>query len=794
VELKKPSYLFKKKRTAKQNNDTMITSEHDDDSDSTKAKSQLFIFRCKLKGEVSVYAKAARNLGRHESGNNMSSLMFSNSNVRIRTVKGIEIASQSALIGRSKSVRHFKARRDSSLGQAEYRCFPLYCFPNTWMTKSDLVAELPRKSKKFHDLRRNAPDEIGNLKIEVLQCIGLPKMDTVGLSDAYCFVVCGSNSFVTDVISDNSNPCWLPPARRACIMPIHNAYSQVYVGVFDYDGENTSDDFIGRVVVDIPQLPSGRTLSVTLPLRQHSRVYNGNSLGSIRLRLQLNWTNGERAALLSYFPRSLSDIKKRTKSPKDPVTVVCPDAKSFYNVALTVYGKDMPGRFTNDMKDAVAKEVALIRIFVIRTSKTKIVDLIRWRNPVISLYFFYGWMRFVITTSGTFLAMYVLSLFFIFMVRNYLKYNVNSPASRLLGHKTIGGMTRALLVNRSDSQGPPLYDKRGISHSIQRVILRMAGIPKNTPDSWKIGDHAEFPLSTGSVYPKMCSDGAAAGPVWEAAEATDYHLDYSSDESSQSSDFSDIVDNVIDDDGKKGLAKLRLPDQNVAHSSESKSVGNQIKKIHFKVQRAHLHLFDDRVFIAEDRAEAKRQLKINNSVNPLQKMINPWVASILKILEYELSAFRAIFNIMFWKDPMLSYWVMVILCCLMILVLVFPWRRFFFVVGILLLGPQNYFMNIIDWHRSKMAKKKGGPESLALSKSTRMLNAYRDNEHGSGQNVHDPPQSRNDDLLSNSPLLLRNNTQQKPDGKLRKVIVPSVPFRSNRFYDWPPDPDSTIIR
>jgi len=282
--------------------------------------------------------------------------------------------------------------------------------------------------------------------------------------------------------------------------------------------------------------------------------------------------------------------------------------------------------------------------------------------------------------------------------------------------------------------------------------------------------------------------------IGEAAEATDYHLDYSSDESSQSSDFSDIVDNVIDDNGKKGLAKLRLPDQNVAHSSESKSVGNQIKKIHFKVQRAHLHLFDDRVFIAEDRAEAKRQLKINNSVNPLQKMINPWVASILKILEYELSAFRAIFNIMFWKDPMLSYWVMVILCCLMILVLVFPWRRFFFVVGILLLGPQNYFMNIIDWHRSKMAKKKGGPKSLALSKSTRMLNAYRDNEHGSGQNVHDPPQSRNDDLLSNSPLLLRNNTQQKPDGKLRKVIVPSVPFRSNRFYDWPPDPDSTIIR
>mmetsp|Transcript_33231 Transcript_33231/g.71817 ORF Transcript_33231/g.71817 Transcript_33231/m.71817 type:complete len:1016 (-) Transcript_33231:462-3509(-) len=814
VELKKPSYLLRKKANAKLHNGIDAATDasettHGDNGDPRKKKSQqrhVFAFRCKVKGEVAVYAKAAQSLGRNDSRNKNAgggyyNSVFPNSNVRIRTPRGIEIATQIALVGRTSSVRHRQADRQSSLGEQEFRCFPLYCFPNTWMTKRDLVAELPRKSKRFHDLRRNAPDEIGNLKVEVLQCIGLPKMDRVGLSDPYCFVVCGSKSFVTDVIPDNCNPCWLPPTRRACIMPIHNAYSQVYVGVFDYDGEKTSDDFIGRVVVDIHQLPSGCTLSVTLPLRENSRVYNENRLGSIRLRLRLDWTGGgERAALLSYLPKRnlLSDIQKRTaKYLKDPVTVECPDAKSFHNVALTVYGKDMPGRFTNDMKDAVAKEVALIRIFVIRTSKTKIVDLIRWRNPVISLYFFYGWMRFVITTSGTFLAMYVLSLFFIFMVRNYLKYNINSPASRFLGRRTIGGMTRALLVNQGGFKGPTLDDNQGISHSIERAILWMAGIPKNsTPDSWKGEDHAEFPFSTGSVYTKASSDEAAAMPVWEAEEAAEAAEDHFSDESN-SSDILDNVDDSIDDEIKKNaLAKMRLPNQDVcnAPTSERKSLSTQIQQIHYKVQRANLHLFDDRVFIAEDRAEAKKQLKMNNTKNPISKRINPWLANILKIFEYEVSAFRAMFNILFWKDPILSYWAMMFLCCVMILVLVFPWRRFFFVVGILLLGPQNYFMNIIDWHRSKMAKKKGGPESLALSKSTRMLNAYRDNEHGSGQNVHDPPQSRNDDLLSNSPLLLRNNTQQKPDGKLRKVIVPSVPFRYNRFYDWPPDPDSTNIK
>lgn len=88
-----------------------------------------------------------------------------------------------------------------------------------------------------------------------------------GLTDAYCFIVLGQSTFVTDVIPDNCNPCWLPMSRRACIVPIHNAYSQLYVGVFDYDGEKAMDDFGGRVVIDIPQLQPGRMMDITLPLR-----------------------------------------------------------------------------------------------------------------------------------------------------------------------------------------------------------------------------------------------------------------------------------------------------------------------------------------------------------------------------------------------------------------------------------------------------------------------------------------------------------------------------------------------
>ena len=46
--------------------------------------------------------------------------------------------------------------------------------------------------------------------------------------------------------------------------------------------------------------------------------------------------------------------------------------------------------------------------------------------------------------------------------------------------------------------------------------------------------------------------------------------------------------------------------------------------------------------------------------------------------------------------------------------------------------------------------------------------------------------------LSTSPLLIRNNKTHLPDGRKREVIVPSVPFRYNRFYDWPPDPNQVV--
>lgn len=236
--------------------------------------------------------------------------------------------------------------------------------------------------------------------------------------------------------------------------------------------------------------------------------------------------------------------------------------------------------------------------------------------------------------------------------------------------------------------------------------------------------------------------------------------------------------------------KLCLPDQNVRNKSQGggSTIQHQINKLHSKVQKANLHLFDDRVFVANDKADAEKILKMNTAKNPIARKINPMLADMIKIFEVEVSAFRAAFNILFWKDPFLSFAVLVMVLCLMVVLLIFPWQKFFFVVGILGLGPQNYFF--LDWCISKRAAQKHGHQ--LLSKSAQSPNDQNEKEDANGKGGRgDQPFLR----PGISPQLsLRNNIQMKPDGKLREIIVPSAPFRYNRFYDWPPDPASTTIK
>ena len=178
-------------------------------------------------------------------------------------------------------------------------------------------------------------------------------------------------------------------------------------------------------------------------------------------------------------------------------------------------------------------------------------------------------------------------------------------------------------------------------------------------------------------------------------------------------------------------------------TKSSSTVISQIEKMHAKASKASLHLFDDRVFVVDDKAEAEKLLRINTTSNPIAKKMFPIMGAFLKLVEIEISAFRAVFNVIMWRDPFLSFLVTLAVFCLMVVLLVFPWRYMFFVVGIVCLGPQNYFL--VDWFEAKRIAKQQKKGSTKQSLVT--TNSCRD--------------------LAESPLLFRNNIKMKPDGRHR---------------------------
>ena len=230
----------------------------------------------------------------------------------------------------------------------------------------------------------------------------------------------------------------------------------------------------------------------------------------------------------------------------------------------------------------------------------------------------------------------------------------------------------------------------------------------------------------------------------------------------------------------------------------AKSKGNtilqEINRQHGKGQRASLYLFDDRVFIADDRVDAERLLKINATSNPVAKRLNPIMAAGMKILGIGLSSFRAVYNMLMWKDPNLSYCVVMLLFCLMIVILIFPWRPFFFISGIAGLGPQNKFL--VPWYSDRKEKQRQEKRAsfTSLQSSPRLPQDAAKGGVRFQEEAQESEESGHHKDLSNCPLLIRNNVHLKPDGKNRQVIVPSAPFRHNRFYDWPPDPASSTVK
>jgi hypothetical protein len=275
-----------------------------------------------------------------------------------------------------------KSARKSKSENKEFRVKPVHCFAPevVYMTEAEIHQSMMQPSEKIEFLqsyiipssaqtkRMRICDEtermwgntqdgrIGSLRVEVLTCVGL----ATAKPDVAVYLICGDVPFVSDTIKSCRSPVWPPNSKRAAVFPIHHAYARLYAGVFATK-KDKNDLFCGRIVLDLAALRPNTEYDVTLTLRASSFIYDRRPRGVIRLRFSLHWFS-ERAAVLSYLknPRSLA-----AGPGGDSPSVLCGDPKTFCNVAITVHGQDLPGKYTRKAFQATMLEFNLSRLNLI---------------------------------------------------------------------------------------------------------------------------------------------------------------------------------------------------------------------------------------------------------------------------------------------------------------------------------------------------------------------------------------------------------------------------------------------
>jgi C2 domain len=758
----------------------------------------------------------------------------------------------------------------------EFRVSPTYCYPHTWMTRDELKEECNLPSTTFHDLTVDSQrgQEIGTLRVEVLSCLGLPRLDRASETDAVVYLVCGAHAFATDVIPDTKNPIWLRKTRRACIFPLHHGYARLYTGVFDDDGKER-DALAGRVAIDLARLRPGSEYDVMLPLRLSTHVYSRQPRGVIRLRFQLDWKS-ERAALLSYIPKKL---QFRHFQPQHHTTIACTNATSFRNVALTVHGADLPGKFSFNHMKAVIREMNFTRKMMTLIVRMTIINTITWVNPAMSAFVFFSWMHCIYLNAFSLVPAYFMSFLLLQMFRNYAMYAIDGPASREFlpptweemflamfwpaGKNAIEPMTMTAVVPGTlpESSGShaaiPKSFQTKTHKPLGKGLLRALGFLESqeeldgmTPDE----RHLEFPFARGSDYPKLLIKDSVVkvskkdkSKVKNPKESTNAShpdsrkrsgmnvgsgrgresknkVETSSDMSNletdddfrafddEASHYNDEADHapIFDEDDmpaslrdqKTEIASelaphLIIPEQDIDLNGPSSGtkLSDDMAEIKEQMHKFTCHLFNDKthcikqsnaVYFGAVTKQGKRRKNVDHDLQRLLQIgqyshANPIVGRIGQYLEplvggaqAWLCGGRAGFNIYTWRDPFLSFWFSLLGMVIVAILFVFPWRLFLFVVGLIVVGPQNL---ILRWIKERREKNNPHPIKAHAESHDDVseLKHPEDIPLFAGHPLPNQPAIPIDHMPLNS-------------REVHHVVVPYNQLMYQRFYDWPPEP------
>ena len=157
-------------------------------------------------------------------------------------------------------------------------------------------------------------------------------------------------------------------------------------------------------------------------------------------------------------------------------------------------------------------------------------------------------------------------------------------------------------------------------------------------------------------------------------------------------------------------------------------------------------------------------------INRIAIVIQP----ILEMSQTLLFATRALFNVFTWQDPVLCFWLCFLGPPLGFILYVVPYRIVSFVLGMYWIGPQNYLLRV---YRESRPGYQPPDFDLRIAKKKEI--AKVEDDFGELQFF-------SSDAPGNQQVCFRNIDPTQ----VKQIVVPSnIMMYSNRFYDWPPEPE-----
>eukprot|EP00547_Thalassionema_nitzschioides_P007542 CAMPEP_0194205528 /NCGR_PEP_ID=MMETSP0156-20130528/4774_1 /TAXON_ID=33649 /ORGANISM="Thalassionema nitzschioides, Strain L26-B" /LENGTH=1402 /DNA_ID=CAMNT_0038931819 /DNA_START=177 /DNA_END=4385 /DNA_ORIENTATION=+ len=405
--------------------------------------------------------------------------------------------------------------RSQLRSEREIRVKPYHRFlpHKVYMTEEELYQNMKRPSQRIEYLQSsmkpwfggrkeelmetrinywgNSEDgRIGSLLIEVLSCTGVSKTR----SDISVCLVCGDAAFETDVIQGCRSPMWPSMAERAACFPLFHAYARLFVGVFDVKKKTENDIFCGRTTIDISSLRPRTQYDLSLPLRASTFVYDRRPRGTVRLRFSLHWFS-ERAAVLSYLK---SPQMLHSPSIMEQPSILCDDPKTFRNIAVTIHGQHLPGKYSRVAFRATMREFNLYQLNIRFLLQSSLRSAVLYERPMISLYIFATWMHCVINLSIRLVPVYFIGLLIFLLIGSYFHFAL-SP-TRTLGFKRLS----------LQELGLALIETNKSRHSMGTLSIEKEAKSdyEELKTNYKIIDHGEFPFSSGEKYKRLTSTEA----------------------------------------------------------------------------------------------------------------------------------------------------------------------------------------------------------------------------------------------------------------------------------------------